>query len=163
MESTVVGADVFRTGCLGYVIHCHLHSFCSPVIICRTYNDHLVCIEFINYDPSSNAQKRLRDICVKVNHENIVKCYGYYRTTTFPRNINWNLPRDAERHRGEQLVFVMEKADCNLNYYLRKNELSYEERKRLIVEIATGFEYLSKHLICHHDSKVCLYALLHHI
>ena len=69
MESTVVGADVFRTGCLGYVIHCHLHSFCSPVIICRTYNDHLVYTEFINYDPSSNAQKRLRDICVKVNHE----------------------------------------------------------------------------------------------
>ena len=84
----------------------------------------------------------------------MIKCYGYYRTETFPRNINVGF-HGYPRHKGEQLVFVMEKADCDLEQYIRNHgNMSYEERKRLIFEIVTGLEYLYQQQICHHDLKV---------
>ena len=110
------------------------------------YNgDNIVAIKFVNYDETDNAQKREMAISPILDHENVIKCYGYYRTKTFPRG------------KGEQLVFVMEKADCDLEKYLQDHyDMSYEERKGLIFEIVTGLVYLYNQHITLHDLKVYL-------
>ena len=121
------------------------------------YNgDNIVAIKFVNYDETDNAQKREMAISPILDHENVIKCYGHYRTKTFPRNINDGL-HGYPRYVGEKLVFVMEKADCDLEQYLQDHyDMSYEERKRLIFEIVTGLVYLYNQHITLHDLKVYL-------
>ena len=141
------------------------------MIIFRQYDDKDVAIKFVNYIENDHAQERENDhaqecendhaqereknISTILDHENIIICYGYYRTTTPPRNINNDLPRKYRRHRGEQLVFVMEKADRDLEQYLQEHEdMSYQDRKNLIVQIVTGLVYLYNQHITLHDLKV---------
>ena len=131
------------------------------MMISRQYNDDdndniIVAIKFVNYDETDNAQKREMEISPILDHENVIKCYGHYRTETFPRNINDDL-HGYPIHKGEQLVFVMEKADYDLEKYLRNHgNMSYEERKGLIFEIVTGLVYLYNQHITLHDLKVYL-------
>ena len=128
------------------------------MIIFRQYDGKSVAIKFINYDEDGHAQEREKKISTILDHENIITCYGYYRTTKPPRNINNGLPREYRRHRGEQLVFVMEKADCDLEQYLQEHEdMSYQDRKNLIVQIVTGLVYLYNQHITLHDLKVYLH------
>ena len=131
------------------------------MMISRQYNDDnndniIVAIKFVNYDETDNAQKREMEISPILDHENVIKCYGHYRTKTFPRNINDDL-HGYPIHVGEQLVFVMEKADYDLEQYLQDHyDMSYEERKGLIFEIVTGLVYLYNQHITLHDLKVYL-------
>ena len=89
-----------------------------------------------------------------LNHENVIKCYGYYRTTRPPRKIGVN---GGNMSYSGHLVFVMEKADCDLRKYLteHRDDLSYEDRKQLIIQIVTGLVYLYNQHITLHDIKVC--------
>ena len=103
-------------------------------ITSSTYQGKPVAVKFVTYDANSNSQRRERDISTKVNHRNVIKTYGSYQTTKLPRFMYT---------KDEQLVFVMEKADCDLKTYLKMNKyMSYDDRKHLIVEIASGLVHL---------------------
>ena len=115
-------------------------------ITSSTYQGKPVAVKFVTYDANSNSQRRERDISTKVNHRNVIKTYGSYQTTKLPRFMYT---------KDEQLVFVMEKADCDLKTYLKMNKyMSYDDRKHLIVEIASGLVHLYEYKITLHDLKV---------
>ena len=127
------------------------------MIIFRQYDGKNVAIKFINYDEDDHAQGREMAISTILDHENVIICYGYYRPTELPSNINDGVSINC-RHRGEQLVFVMEKADRDLEQYLQEHkDMSYQDRKNLIVQIVTGLVYLYNQHITLHDIKVYLH------
>ena len=120
---------------------------------CSTYKGELVALKFMDV-PNSNSNRvdRERSIALSVDHPNVVKTYGYFTMDTPPPGIY----KDGRQH-GRQLVLVMKKADMNLKQYLEVHpDLSYQERKELIVKIAEGLVYLYNQFICIHDIKVGL-------
>ena len=104
-------------------------------------------------DPNCDQKGRVereRSIALSVSHPNVVKTYGYFTLNTPPPGIY-----NDDRQHSCQLVLVMKKADMNLKQYLRSHpDLSYPERKEIIVKIAEGLVYLYNQFICVHDIKV---------
>ena len=120
-----------------------IESFVKYLVIHSLLDNKTVAIKFSKTNDSlKNAQKREKNISTIVDHRNIIQTYCYFYEF-FPN------------HGGQHLALVMEKADCDLKNYLSKQrDLSYEDRKHLIVEIATGLDYLYDQHITLHDLKV---------
>lgn len=118
---------------------------------CSQYKGELVALKFMDMPNNDlNRLERERSIALSVDHPNVVKTYGYFTLDTPYRGIY-----NDGRHHGRQLVLVMKKADMNLQQYLNDHpDLSYQERKELIVKIAEGLVYLYNQFICIHDIKV---------
>ena len=115
-------------------------------LIRSNYHNKPVVVKFVPYDNNDRKQKREQSISLKVNHRNIIRTYGSYRTTNLPRFFGTNI---------EQVAFVMDMADCNLKEYLEEHyNMSYEQRKHLIVEITSGLVQLYTYKITLHDIKV---------
>lgn len=119
---------------------------------CSKYKGEHVALKFMNApnNGQKNRVERELSIALSVDHPNVVKTYGYFTLVTPPPSIanNSNLS-------GRQLVLVMKKADMDLDNYLKCHpNLSYPERKEIIVKIAEGLVYLYSQFICIHDIKV---------
>ena len=119
------------------------HSL-MPCLMYREFNGSIVAVKLVPYNPHNAALRRELMISTTVQHNNVICTDHYYRV--------------YDEMQGEWLLaLIMERADCNLKQYLidRRN-LSYESRKKLVVEIATGLDYLYNQHITLHDIKVLL-------
>jgi serine/threonine protein kinase len=54
----------------------------------------------------------------------------------------------------------MEKCDSDLQKELKKENLNFDERKKIVTGIKAGFEYLEKIGIDHHDRKLSNFLLI---
>jgi len=54
---------------------------------------------------------------------------------------------------GKENEYIMEKMDCTLKDYIKKNNntLSFNDRKEIVVQVLHGFEYLSSKRLLHRD------------
>lgn len=80
-----------------------------------------------------------------LNHEHIVKFYGYKRieiTRTFK----------SRSHTVKALVIIMEKADCSLKEYICKNNIDYSEYSAQLVGLAKALNQINNRAI-HRDLK----------
>ena len=125
----------------------YLNNLLYP-FISSTYDGMPVAIKFLPYFPETGSQSRERDISIMVKHSSIITTYGYAIVSPLP------FYGFGHYVGGKQLVLVMERADCDLVYYLATVHMTYCERKHLIVEIGRGLEYLYIQNICNHDIKV---------
>lgn len=78
--------------------------------------------------------KREYEELSKLNSPNIIEVYHY--------NEN-----------GKENEYIMEKMDCTLKDYIKKNNntLSFNDRKEIAVQVLHGFEYLSSKRLLHRD------------
>ena len=117
----------------------------------RYLNGKLVAVKKIKGDDGTDEKynlRLLREIYFgfKLEHDNLVKILGIY----YP-------PELTEEERTENPPYiVMEFSGENLQNYLKKqgSRLSYEFRRKIILEVAKGLKYLHERNLVHRDLKV---------
>ena len=80
-----------------------------------------------------------------LNHEHIIKFYGYKR-------INIIRQYRGKNHTVEALLISMEKADCSLKDYICNNKVDYSEYSAQLVGLASALNQINSHAI-HRDLK----------
>lgn len=119
------------------------------------YNDHEVAIKECSPNPNVERSQILveLDVLSRLNHESIIHNYGY--------NIHSN-PTDPSK---EIIVFIMERADGDLESVIGKlstngepredrNAVPLKFKKLYILQIAIGLMYIYKNGVYHADLKI---------
>ena len=84
-------------------------------------------------------------------HENIIRNYA-----------NFELFGDCDKNEEDCLgwITVMEKCERDLEKALKKDDLNFDERKKIATGIKAGFEYLEEIDIQHCDRKLSNFLLI---
>ena len=99
--------------------------------------------------------KEIRICGLLGSHPYVMEVFGY----------SVKLGRELFGHSREKgrKALVMKEYECSMKTYLedRKGKLTVKERKRLLVKVAKGVEYLESKGIIHRDIKVLVGMALH--